>query len=386
MITGLDEVVLALSDPEIAESGGAHNQKGIEFQKNWAIVKMFSLKEQGSLDFLFLFEAVQDVAILDSSFKPTTIEVFQVKKKDRNEWTWASLTNLHVPDDPLKGPKGKSKKIKPLAGVSESPVGKLFTALAGFKHMNGSARFISNAGCDLKLAAGGNAATSLPVPLSDLPAHFTDLLQSALDSVQKTGHARSDLAHVLLEKVDIPVDDAQTYTIGIVHKFLDSVSPKHAGQARSFVESLLAKLGPLGAKTAKATTIEEMKSRHGFSSEQLNNALGDLQQTPDIDAYFNEWLQELKGSLTFWEAAQIRIAFTGIYTRKLFATPLPSDVEIAECCDIWLAANPVTTNTSLQSMFEGGVMHLGTAFPKIKKVELQAYFLLKAIEKCVDLS
>jgi hypothetical protein len=51
--------------------------------------------------------------------------------------------------------------------------------------------------------------------------------------------------------------------ISIVHKFLDKVSPTHAGQARSFVESLLAKLGPLGAKTARATTIELMKSRHG---------------------------------------------------------------------------------------------------------------------------
>lgn len=46
--------MLALSDPDTAESGGAHNQKGIEFQKNWAIVKMFALKEKAAIDFLFL--------------------------------------------------------------------------------------------------------------------------------------------------------------------------------------------------------------------------------------------------------------------------------------------------------------------------------------------
>lgn len=379
----LEEVVLALGDPETAESGGAHNQKGIEFQKNWAIVKMFALKEKGTIDFLVLFEAIQDVAVLDSSTTPTTIEVFQVKKKDRKEWTWASLTNLHLPDDPSKTAKGK-KKMKPLVGVSDSPVGKLFAALAGFKTLNGSGGFISNAGCDLELAGGGNAATSLPVALSALPAHFTELLQSALDSVQKTGHSKSDLSKVLLEKVDIPVDDAQTYTIGIVHKFLGNVSPMHAGQARSFVESLLAKLGPLGAKTAKATTIEEMKSRHGFSSEQLNAALGDLQKTPDVDFHLNEWLGELKGDLTFWEISQIRTAFAGIYTRKLLGSPLPSDIEIAECCDLWLAANPMVA--SLMSVLQSGLDHLLTAFPTTKKAELQAHFLLKAIEKCVDLS
>ena len=170
----LDEVVLALGDPQTAESGGAHNQKEIEFQKNWAIVKMFALKEQGVIDFLFLFEAVQDVAVLNSSTTPTAIEVFQLKKKDRKEWTWASLTNLHVPDDPSKKPQGKAQKTKPLDGVSDSPVGKLFAALSGFKTMDGSGKFVSNAGCDLELAGGGNAATSLPVPLSALPAHFTD--------------------------------------------------------------------------------------------------------------------------------------------------------------------------------------------------------------------
>src|SRR5699024_11184669 len=101
-------------------------QKGIEFQKNWAIVKMFSLKEKATIDFLFLFEAVQDVAILNSSTAPTSIEVFQIKKKDRMEWTWASLTNLHAPYDPSKKAKIKVKKTKPLDGVADSPLGKLF--------------------------------------------------------------------------------------------------------------------------------------------------------------------------------------------------------------------------------------------------------------------
>lgn len=225
MSTALEEVMLALGDPDTAESGGAHNQKGIEFQKNWAIVKMFALKEKGDIDFLFLFEAVQDIAVLNTSTAPTTIEVFQVKKKDRKEWTWASLTNLHVPDDPSKKSKAKAKKTKPLEGFAESPLGKLFAALSGFKTLKGSGGFISNAGCDLELAAGGNAATSLPIALSELPTHFTDLLQAALDTVHKPGSAKSDLSKVLLEKIDVPVDDAQTYTIGIVHKFLDSVSP-----------------------------------------------------------------------------------------------------------------------------------------------------------------
>ncbi|GAB1715036.1 MAG: hypothetical protein NTAFB05_00780 [Nitrobacter sp.] len=184
--------MLALGDPDIAESGGAHNQKGIEFQKNWAIVKMFALKEKGAVNFLFLFEAVQDIAILNSPTAPTSIEVFQVKKKDRTEWTWTSLTNLHVPDDPVKKGKSKVKKTKPLDGIADSPLGKLFASLTCFKTLESSGGFISNAGCNLVLASGGNVATSLPVALSELPSHFTDLLQAALNAVHKSASAKSD--------------------------------------------------------------------------------------------------------------------------------------------------------------------------------------------------
>jgi len=375
--------MLALIDPDIAESGGAHNQKGIEFQKNWAIVKMFALKEQAAIDFLFLFEAVQDVAILNSSTAPTRIEVFQVKKKDRMEWTWASLTNLHVPDDPSKKAKSKVKKTKPLDGITDSPLGKLFASLASFKTLENSGSFISNAGCNLILASGGNVATSLPVALSELPSHFTDLLQAALDSVHKAGSAKPDLSKILLEKVDVPVDDAQTYTIGIVHKYLDKVSPVHAGQARSFVESLLAKLGPLGAKTTKASTLDEMRSRHGYSLEQLNAALGDLQQTPDVDFHLKQWLEQLaKEGMAFWEVSQIRAVSTAIFSRKLFGSLLPADVEIATCCESWLGVN--TIGADLMPVFESGLAHLRAQFPSVKKAELQAHFLLKAIEQCVD--
>jgi len=381
--TTIDEVILALNDPDTAESGGAHNQKGIEFQKNWAIVKMFDLKEQAAIDFLFLFEAVQDVAILDSPIDPTRIEVFQVKKKDRMEWTWASLTNLHVPDDPSKAVKKKSKAAKPLDGIADSPLGKLFASLASFKTLESSGWFVSNAGCNLSLSSGGNAATSLAVPLSDLAPHFTGLLQAALDSVQKPGCAKSDLSKVRIEKVAVPVDDAQTYTIGIVHKYLDKVSPLHAGQARSFVESLLAKLGPLGAKTTKATTLDEMRSRHGYGLEQLNAALGDLQQTPDVDFHLKHWLDQLaKEGLAFWEVTQIRIAATAIFTRKLFGTALPADVEISAACEAWLEVNKI--GVDLMPVVESVMTKLVAEFPKVKKAELQAHLLLKAIEQCVD--
>ena len=382
MSTTLTEVLIAATDPDISETGGGHNQKGIEFQKNWAVVKMFAMRQAGFPDFLFLFEAVQDVAILNSSISPTTIEVFQIKKKDRNEWTWAALTNLHVPSDQTKTPS-KGQKTKPLEGVAASPLGKLFMSLAVFKELECSGAFISNAGCDLQIAAGGNVATSLPVDLTVLPDHFKKLLQDALATIQKPGHAVADLSKIQLEKVELPVDGAQTYTIGIVHTFLSKTSPQHAGQAQSFLESLLAKLGPLGAKTAKATTIDDMKSRHGFSSEEFDSALGDLEQTLDVAFFINIWLNQLATEgMDFVSVSRIRMAASGIYRRLVTSTSLPGETEIDAACDAWLSANPATA--PLLSFLEQGVAHLQTQFSHTRISELQAHFLIRTIETCAD--
>jgi Cap4 dsDNA endonuclease len=238
------EILQIVNDKDLSETGGGHNQKGVEFQRNWALVRMFELESQEQPDFLVLFEAIQDVAVVDSNSAPTKIEIYQVKKKDRNEWTWAELTNLHTPK--LGKP---TKKPKPLKGVFSSPMGKLYRALRAFKELTGTARFISNAGCDLAMADGTNAATSLPVAMANLPDHLRSLLAESFKSIHAQGEPSPDLSKIYVERVNVPVDDCATFTVGVAHSFLLARSAPHAGQARALVETLLAKVGPLGAKT-----------------------------------------------------------------------------------------------------------------------------------------
>lgn len=90
----MEEVFRVATRKDLAESGGGHNQKGVDFQRAWAIERMFDLEKSGASDFLFLFESIQDVAELDSSMAPSSIRIYQVKKKERKEWSWAELTHL----------------------------------------------------------------------------------------------------------------------------------------------------------------------------------------------------------------------------------------------------------------------------------------------------
>ncbi|MFH0783304.1 MAG: dsDNA nuclease domain-containing protein [Pseudomonadota bacterium] len=368
---------------DLAEVGGGHNQKGVEFQRHWAVMRMFELEKAGEKDFLFLFEAIQDVAILDSCISPTTICVYQIKKKDRKEWAWAELTSLHQPKDPSKTASGRKTKAKPLTEIKNSPIGKLYSTILAFKKLKSTGRFVSNAGFDLLLADGSNAATSLPSALSELSTHHLDLLSKGLETLHKTGASVPDLSCIHLERVFLPVDDPGTYIIGLVHKFLEDRSPRHAGQARSLVESLLAKIGPLGSKTATCKTFDDLRAQRGYSRSDFTNALGMLESTPDLSNHLETWLNRLaQEGVGFIEITAIRIAATAIFRRQVMGTRSKDEENLVLACDAWLANHP--DPIQLKPFFQAAHDDLQSVYPSIKKLELFAYLALRAIKKCVD--
>lgn len=377
---------------DLAEVGGGHNQKGIEFQRHWAVMQMFELEEAGAKDFLFLFEAIQDVAIVDSCTSPTTICVYQIKKKDRKEWTWSDLTALHQPKDqskPISSRKNNTKhssktKDKPLTDIQSSPIGKLYATILAFKELQSSARFVSNAGFDLHLADGSNAATSLPCALSTLSAHHLDLLSKGLETLHDTGvTVLPDLSRIHIERVLLSVDDPGTYLVGIVHKFLENRSRRHAGQARSLVESLLAKIGPLGAKTARCKTFNDMLKQRGYSRSEFVNALGVLESVPDLNEHLDIWLNQLsQEGMGFMEITAIRTAAASIFRRQVMGIRSADEEKLVLACDEWLSTHP--DPIKLKPFFQAAYDDLQVTCPSINKPELLSYLALRAIKKCVD--
>lgn len=79
----LTEIFSLSQDPNLSETGGGHGQKGVDFQRYWAILRIFELKQSGTSDFLLLFESLQDVAEFDSEAAPSRVDIYQIKKKRR---------------------------------------------------------------------------------------------------------------------------------------------------------------------------------------------------------------------------------------------------------------------------------------------------------------
>lgn len=384
-VDAFNEIFEISSDNDLSEVGGGHGQKGIEFQKYWAIISMIDLYAEGE-DFLILFETLQDIAILNSSDAPTEVCVYQVKKKDRGEWTWNRLTSLTEPEDVTKSAKKQkddSKKVpKPPKSVFEiknSPIGKLYATICAIKSLKRSGKFISNAGVGLSLADGSEAATFTSCQLSDLESKYLDLLNKGLQQFHPSDET-PNLSDITIEKVSIPVDDPQTYTLGKITKYLINQSPRHASQAQSFLSALLTTISPLGAKTDKCISFDELRKQRGYNKLQFASALSNLEALPDFLDVLKIWRDKLGSEgMDYMALTNITIEATKFYTHQLTGNFGSAEADIINQCEDFLKVTPPPSG-SLMPFFENAYINLSTKFPKISKGKLQAIFALKAIE------
>lgn len=372
-----EEVFRVSTDKNLAETGGGHNQKGVDFQRAWAISRMFEMEDAGEEDFLFLFEAIQDVAILDSSSAPSSIRIHQVKKKDRGEWEWSNLTNLPAPGK-------KPRKNATPKGIGDSPIGKLYAAVLAFNKLRSSGSFLSNAGCNLPLEDGGNAATSVSCDLSKLDAAHLDLLKGGLETLHDIEATVCDPASISIEKVDMPPGAPMTHLHGIVLGFLAKRSPPHTGQAKALADALMAEVGPLGGRTDLCSSFDEIRRQKGYSRSEFRNALGKLEELPDFKALAEDWLDALvsEGGMDFMERTAAEIAMGNIYRRQVIGGVSPVEDALVADCDHWLASNK--PGARLTDFFNEARAHMAPSHSSFKSAEITAHIALRAVRACAD--
>jgi hypothetical protein len=289
----------------------------------------------------------------------------------------ATAANLHDP--------GK-KKTKPLDEIKNSPIGKLYSSVIAFKKLKSSGHFVSNNGCALPLKGGGEAATVLNCDLSKLDDEHLNLLKKGLEQLHAASGDTPDPSNIHVKKVSIPPDAPGTYLVGIVVEFLNSRSPRHAGQARALVDALLAQVGPLGAKTASCSNFEELRQERGYSRDDFTSALGSLEHVPDMEALLNDWLTQLQteGGMEFMQRTAVRMAASNIFRRQVMGGDHPSENALAASLDAWLDANQPSESQS--DFLAKAVSEVAPLHPSISRTEFIAHFALRTLKKCADLT
>jgi len=385
--TGAAEVLLVANKPGLTETGGGHGAKGVDFQRWWAVLRMLELEQSNAPDFLLLFEAVQDVTELDSVSVPTKAAIYQVKKKDNGTWSWSMLTGISAPKRPKAAKKVKSAASTPAAPkptaapsfdkVGDSILGKLHLSLTAFEKLPAEGIFISNAGCDVPLASGANAATSLPCALSDLATDHAQILTDALHTLGAAGAPIPDLKSVRLARVAIHPDDPSAPTVTKALELLTQRSPGHAAQAQAFVESLVMKVSALGRRTATCATFADLVEERGFSRAEFHSALSSLATIPDRNALFESWLTKLQQEgFDFRVLTTMRMAAARTAAERLTGAS-PEAFEIDAFCDSWAQAN--ACGSDLKPYVDAALVAMKARFGQFRDEELLARFVMRAV-------
>lgn len=298
------------SNDELHEFGGGHGNKGNDFARFWLINELLTLTVAGEKDYLFILEYVQDVARVDVAEEPSSITLYQLKKKEGSVWDLNSLAGLTQ----------KGTQVK-----SDSPLAKLLKSLLGFKTLSAQAEFISNTRFKIELASGGTALQMDYVPLTDLTENRQTHFRDSVAAAHAILPAKVPLHRIGLRYAPIEVNDMRVHVIGAAHGVLKKLSIAHAAQADSFVDALFAKLATASRNTSKCRTWDELISKRGYSKKQFSEALAALQLLPDQQTSRESLLKEVASALNWRtrDLMKVEVALTELARLKLTGEKIP---------------------------------------------------------------
>lgn len=290
--TALAELCHVEADDELHEFGGGHGNKGNDFARFWLINEMLALTTAGAKDYLFILEYVQDVARVDESTSPSTITLYQLKKKEGGVWDLNSLAGLTA----------KGKQVK-----TNSPLAKLLKSVLSFKTLVANAEFVSNTHFKVELAAGGTAVALDYLSLSELTTERQTHFRDSAAAAHCIPAGDVPLHKIGLKYAPIEVNDMRVHVIGTAHGVLKKIGAAHAAQADSLVDALFAKLATASRNTSKCRSWDELISKRGYSRKQFSEALAAIQVLPDQQKRREDVLKELSITMGWHTRDQMKI-------------------------------------------------------------------------------
>jgi hypothetical protein len=370
------EIYAATLSPTVYETGGAHGQKGVDFQRYWAISRIIELVDSEQPDFLLLFESLQDVVEFDHPSNPTSATVYQVKGKGTGEWTWNALTAL-----PISIPRKKrnSTELTTPKLFTDSAIGKLAATVAELPNLAAEGVFVSNLGSTAPLEKGSVAGSVQLCKFSELSKDLQAQIKPELAKLKKT--ITLDKLH--LRRTPISLDDPDAHVLGRVAGYLKKAAPRHVNQCQSFRDSLFVVLSARGRKTDAPDAFTKLVKQRGYTRSDFDLALDELRSVPDRQGLIKNWLNRL---LTLEEMpiqphTKLQIEVTRRLEIRLRGAATKNS-DIVEAARKWIESNP--PDKDILPFLEGGVAELSVTFPNAPLQILQAILIIEGIEQCLS--
>lgn len=270
-----------LCDQPSDEKTGANATLGFTYQQWWATLKATDLYATGT-DFAIGVEVKEDVAILDSPDRPTTVEFCQVKKHERDGvWSWSDLLR--------PSPKKKDDSTDP------SPLAKLYSRRHTFAGYPTKLTFVSNVAYRVPLDESGKSLQhSNGCELREFPDSKAKEVKSKISDQLEIPVESVDLANFALQRTNLPLGEQDTFVTGKLSTLSDTGRlPFKLSKPHVSARMLAAEFQQRAANTDFANTIEKLKARC-LSKADMTRILHDVESAgPSIQTALEDGLTRL---------------------------------------------------------------------------------------------
>lgn len=195
------------------EEVGSNISRKYSFQHDLSLYLLLINHEKAE-DYVYLFDFHDDLMILDSCTNPQKIDFYQIKSKDKGNWTLNEL---------LKSEKDKKTKEDKL-----SIIGKMYLNKLNFPDNTNSLIFISNAPFSIKhLKSKEDSTKKTIIRASDLDR---DCLSLCINKI-KEEHSVADLVDfediTQFEVTKLSNQDSSTHCLGELSKLIYKLNPSN---------------------------------------------------------------------------------------------------------------------------------------------------------------
>ena len=195
------------------EEVGSNISRKYSFQHDLSLYLLL-INHENSEDYVYLFDFHDDLMILDSSTNPQKIDFYQIKSKDKGNWTLNDL---------LKSEKNKKTKKDKL-----SIIGKMYLNKVNFPDNANSLIFISNAPFSIKnLKNKEESLRRSLIKASELDDKCLNLCINKIKEEHSLNDA-SDFENIIqLQVTNLSNKDSSTHCLGELSKLIHKLNPNN---------------------------------------------------------------------------------------------------------------------------------------------------------------
>jgi Cap4 dsDNA endonuclease len=271
------------------EESGSVSGNRFDFQRDWALCRLFELHESGE-DYVLVMEHHDDVIVLDSCEDPTAVDCYQVKTSD-SYWSVKDLLRQKT----LKNAK------------ANSIVGKMYANCLIFDAATQSVNFVSNYAYRVALKCGSKSDRKESITLNELEPNVAKQVVDQITAEHGVSDPSGFLNLATLIVTNLSLEDHANHAKGKLVAFLDRERPGASLPVGSIYKTLYEELRRRSNYEKQGLDFETILKNKAISRDDFTRYIAGAREVRKIE---DDWptinAQLAAEGLGFVELIQIR--------------------------------------------------------------------------------